>query len=133
MTTDAEAQRLEDRIRDIAEAADRRRAATTERKLRDVDEDLLATTVPFDEWEILYRQRLQLERELSGDGRAIGEHVPEGSQATGDHGPQGRPEEPPAVAAAKSLGAVALLALAADRLVRRRASAGDKPRDRTPV
>ena len=78
----------------------------------------MSLTVPFDEWEILYRERLQVEREVFGDGRAIGDHQPEGAEGAADDDEPA----PQVVQTARSLGAVALVALAADRLVRRRSS-----------
>jgi len=119
MTTDADAQKAEDRIRAVADRVDRLPPQALRRKLDKVDEELMSLTVPFDEWEILYRERLQVEREVFGDGRAIGDHQPEGADGSDAAG-----DEPTTQVAqtARSLGAVALVALAADRVVRRRSS-----------
>jgi hypothetical protein len=117
MTTDADAQKAEDRIRAVADRVGQVPEQSLRRKLDKVDEELMSLTVPFDEWEILYRERLQLEREVFGDGRAIGDHQPEGAGGASADGDQPDPQVAPT---AKSLGAIALVALAADRLVRRR-------------
>jgi hypothetical protein len=60
MTTSAEAQAVEDELTDIsADGAASARLA----RVRALDERLARLVVPFEEWEILYRQRLQLERD----------------------------------------------------------------------
>jgi hypothetical protein len=64
MTTSAEAQHFEDELA----------KARTPRELRALDERLARLLVPFEEWDVLYRERLQLEmsmldREPLGDGR----------------------------------------------------------------
>jgi hypothetical protein len=56
MTTSAEAQRFEDELA----------KAKTVRDLRGLDEKLAVLTVPHEEWEVLYRQRLQVELQLLG-------------------------------------------------------------------
>lgn len=65
MTTSAEAQRIEDATTSLA-ARDGVRLAPTEwrRRLRDLDPRIATLAVPFDEWETVYRQRLQVERDL---------------------------------------------------------------------
>ena len=72
LTTSAEAQAVEDRLQKVAEAqagaggsGGLRRAAGA---FREVDATLLDLQVPPDEWDILYRLRLQMERDLlAGD------------------------------------------------------------------
>jgi hypothetical protein len=66
LTTSAEAERVEDRIRELARLPVRAPAelAAADPKLREIDEQLAALSVPFDEWETAYRQRLQVERDL---------------------------------------------------------------------
>ena len=59
-TTAKEAQKLEDEL-----AAIEQEGAVDPSRLRHVDEALLALTVPEEEWEVLYRRRLQL---VAGDG-----------------------------------------------------------------
>jgi hypothetical protein len=84
MTTSAEAQAVEAILEHLATghvagaapgtgtAADPATAATT---LGDVDRLLAALDVPHEEWEILYRQRLQVERDLLA-GRTPGSVLP---------------------------------------------------------
>lgn len=67
MTTSADAQRIEDSIRDIADAAARPsgsgRHALVDR-VRGLDQRIASLIVPFEEWETTYRERLQIERDL---------------------------------------------------------------------
>jgi hypothetical protein len=67
LTTTAEGQRIEDDLRDLA--ASRRRSApptgaSLERAFDPIDEQLLDVEVPTDEWDLIYRLRLQAERDL---------------------------------------------------------------------
>jgi len=66
LTTTAEGQRIEDALRELA-ASRRRSAAGTgasvERAFDAIDEQLLDVEVPTDEWDLLYRLRLQAERD----------------------------------------------------------------------
>jgi len=59
MTTSAEAERIEDQIRALL-----REQETADRRLADIDRELARLAVPFDEWETVYRERLQVERDL---------------------------------------------------------------------
>lgn len=73
-TTSAESQRFEDQLTAISdEAADR--TAERVRRVRELDPQLVELVVPFEEWGILYRERLQLERdglaEVVSDGRDL--------------------------------------------------------------
>ncbi|PZR63306.1 MAG: hypothetical protein DLM71_05200 [Chloroflexi bacterium] len=68
LTTSKEAQEVEDALREIADAG------TADADFSPVDERIASLSVPHDEWEVLYRQRLQVERDLrraaaSGGGR----------------------------------------------------------------
>ena len=65
LTTTAEAQAVEDRIQELA-AADGADLQAWLEQLQGLDEQLVSLTVPFDEWETLYRQRLQVERDVLG-------------------------------------------------------------------
>ena len=68
MTTSAEAQRIEDAIAALA-GRDGKRLPPAEwrRRLRESDRRIATLAVPFDEWETVYRQRLQVERDLLAD------------------------------------------------------------------
>jgi hypothetical protein len=76
MTTSAEAQHIEDLIRDAAGDGDDRDTQSVQARVarfRAVDIVLARLTVPFDEWETVYRQRLQVERDLlAGETREPG-------------------------------------------------------------
>ncbi len=75
LTTTAEAEKVEDEIRKIAPqsgvaAAERFTggAAVGRSRLDEIDRQLAGLTIDFDEWETLYRERLQVERDLlAGD------------------------------------------------------------------
>ena len=65
LTTSAEAQDVEDRLKRItADAQDARGPRHEEPTLAAIDRTLLALDVPNEEWDILYRLRLQAERDL---------------------------------------------------------------------
>jgi len=67
LTTSAESERVEDEIRKVAEAHENGGsggATALRRRLRDLDREIARLPVPFDEWETVYRQRLQVERDL---------------------------------------------------------------------
>lgn len=80
MTTSAEAQRIEDSIRGIADAASR--VSRAERidlidRVRGLDTQIASLVVPFEEWETTYRERLQVERDLLAQQL----EAPEGGEA----------------------------------------------------
>jgi hypothetical protein len=67
MTASAESERIEDEIRDVAAATDHVGptgvgALTT--RIHALDRRIAGLMVPFDEWETVYRERLQVERNL---------------------------------------------------------------------
>jgi hypothetical protein len=61
LTASEESQEVEDAIRALRDPADREEAIAT---LETIDARLAKLTVPYEEWEVLYRQRLQVERDL---------------------------------------------------------------------
>jgi hypothetical protein len=70
-TTSKESQEIEDRLEAIATS----REALAWRALAEVDERIERLVVPYDDWEVLYRIRLQVELELRrGRETANGEH-----------------------------------------------------------
>jgi hypothetical protein len=88
LTTSAEAQAIEESLARLAASrpgADGRAGA-----LARIDQHLATDELPYDEWEILYRQRLQVERDLLL-GRRPGEVMPTraGSAAAGARGSPG--------------------------------------------
>jgi hypothetical protein len=64
LTTSGEAQEIEDALRRLSRAGEATHVAAA---LRALDGRLARLTVPFDEWETLYRKRLQVERDLLSD------------------------------------------------------------------
>jgi len=61
LTASKESQEIEDAIIALRDAPDREEALAT---LEAIDARLARLTVPYEEWEVLYRQRLQVERDL---------------------------------------------------------------------
>ncbi|HYK94808.1 MAG TPA: hypothetical protein VE011_02925 [Candidatus Dormibacteraeota bacterium] len=67
LTTSAEAQKVEDAIAKVATTDGNLRArlsSTAQAHLDEIDEKLIHAPIPTDEWDILYRIRLQVERDL---------------------------------------------------------------------
>ena len=65
LTTSAEAQEVEDRLKRItAEARDAQGPRNEAPALAEIDRTLLSLDIPDEEWDILYRLRLQAERDL---------------------------------------------------------------------
>jgi hypothetical protein len=82
LTMSEEAEKVEDGLAAVAGSdapLEERRA-----KLADIDMTLASLTVPFDEWETLYRERLQIERDMlaSALGDAPGPPGAPGASAT---------------------------------------------------
>ena len=103
MTTSAEAQEIEARLERLAAArtaggapgaaaADDSDAAPVDvaAELRSIDEALAVLAVPHDEWEVLYRQRLQVERDLLAGSLTRGSLPRRRAEDAG-----ARPERPP--------------------------------------
>jgi hypothetical protein len=65
LTATKEGQRIEDRLLALAAGPNDEAALG----LQEVDRRLASVVVPEDEWEVLYRERLQIERDLLRDGR----------------------------------------------------------------
>ncbi len=87
MTWDKDANELEDRIYEVSndlkgdvDAADRQQASE---KLRAIERDLKDAKIPFEEWEVLFREKLLVERHLLEEtAGAVGER---GSRAAALH------------------------------------------------
>ena len=81
LTNSAEGQAIEDRLTELA----RPRVSRSEQEatLAWVDRHLATEELPYEEWEVLYRERLQVERDLLL-GNEPGEDVP---VASGSHAP----------------------------------------------
>jgi hypothetical protein len=90
LTVSAEAQAIEDRLADLGTGSgdgddpprfdDQAAAAFAE-----IDDTLATIMIPYEEWEVLYRQRLQVERDLRA-GAMAGEAVL-GAETPGTDGP----------------------------------------------
>jgi hypothetical protein len=80
LTVTAEAQTIEDRLTTLAGGSREEGAPaptfdeTAAAEFASIDEALATIRVPYDEWEVLYRQRLQVERDLRA-GAMAGEAV----------------------------------------------------------
>jgi hypothetical protein len=83
LTMSAEAQEVEDRLGKLAAASSSPRGVVGSRARSEfdaIDAKLLELAIPTDEWDILYRLRLQIERDLlagTEPGTAFPGHVPE--------------------------------------------------------
>jgi hypothetical protein len=65
LTVSAEAQRVEDALHAVAKT--RHGSPSALASVRELDRDIAHLAVPFDEWETVYRERLQVERDLLAD------------------------------------------------------------------
>lgn len=63
LTTSAEAQKFEDELEKLGARAWKERPADLLRHVRSLDHRLATLAVPYEEWETLYRMRVQLERD----------------------------------------------------------------------
>jgi hypothetical protein len=111
LTTSAESERIEDEIRDVAAATDRVGSAgigalTT--RIQALDRQIARLMVPFDEWETVYRERLQIERDLLAKRLDV-EQVAVADQPLAGPGPPRRQLSPADwVLAGASIGLLAL-------------------------
>jgi hypothetical protein len=115
MTVSAEAQEVEDRLGDLASPAGPSGPlprAAARAAFKAIDARLLELAVPTDEWDILYRLRLQIERDLltgAEPGTAFPGHEPDPADVAASVGPAGRALG----STAPRLGATAALAVMA--------------------
>jgi hypothetical protein len=79
LTTSAEAEAIEARLEKLARSRVTGEPAAAE--LESIDHELATTKVPYEEWETLYRIRLQVERDLLA-GHPPGEAFPGGAAGT---------------------------------------------------
>jgi len=112
LTTSAEAQAVEEQLQEIAHRGEI--GEQTQMDLLALDDRLSHLEVPYEEWEVLYRQRLQVERDLL-TGRTPGA-VPGEAPGTARPPVAGPEAAPPsggrlALESVVAAGAVALLAL----------------------
>lgn len=104
LTTSLETQRIEDRLSKVAHAASPEAARA---EMARIDEELASLVVAYDEWEVLYRMRLQVERDVLV-GRRVGDDFP-GAGVTPARVPS--PPSEPAWAPVLGIGAIVLVIL----------------------
>jgi hypothetical protein len=113
LTTSAESQRIEDVLDKIRDEGRKAPPEQTLARLHTVDERLASLAVPYEEWQVLYRLRLQLERDaraaMDHDEATIAPELGDGGQrspgATGGRGIRAP------IRAAIGLGGAALVAV----------------------
>jgi hypothetical protein len=71
LTWDKEANELEDRLRVVWRARDRRPSGELRAELKAVEARLHELEIPYEEWEVLFRELLLLERALREGGRNV--------------------------------------------------------------
>lgn len=126
LTMTAEGQKIEDQLGRLAKG----RPDDPERSqaLAWIDDHLATAELPYDEWEVLYRQRLQVERDLL-TGRRPGEEMPAASgsaaSASAKPGAFGWLRRDP-VGTAFAAGGLALMALNAALLLLERRGTGPR-------
>jgi hypothetical protein len=108
MTTSAEAQAIEERIQHVADRE--RMDEPAQRELATIDDRLAHVEIPYEEWEVLYRMRLQIERDLL-TGRKPGAFPGEAPGSGGRPPRLGPGAEPAPVEYVAAAGIVALLAV----------------------
>ncbi len=114
LTTSEDGQALEDRLRTVARQEPHGDALT--RALRPIDEELARTAIEYEEWEVLYRMRLQVERDLLR-GKAPGQPVTAAASESAP-GAAGTADAPPRPSGFERLaGALGLAMIAADLVI----------------
>jgi hypothetical protein len=64
LTVSAEAEAIEDRLTSIAHGRGVPSGGGVGQEFAEIDEQLATIRIPYEEWEVLYRQRLQVERDI---------------------------------------------------------------------
>lgn len=80
-STDPRAQVVEREIKDVwkvyaARPEDHLESAVLLGRVAEIAREIATLTVPYEEWQIVYRQALQLSRALHGQGQLLEKHVP---------------------------------------------------------
>jgi len=124
LTMTAEGQRIEDRLGRLAK--ERPDGPARAQALASIDDRLATDEIPYDEWEVLYRQRLQVERDLLV-GKRPGEEMPaaggSSSRSIPGAGVLGAFRRDP-LGSAAAAGGVALMALNAALILLERRDSG---------
>ncbi len=111
LTASAEGQRIEDRLSDLAERGPKPAERVAE--LEWIDRHLATDDLPYDEWEVLYRERLQVERDLLA-GKKPGAVMPVSSGTGGGRMDAGEAETPSRDFLGWGMAAASLALLAVD-------------------
>ncbi|MFL5679731.1 MAG: hypothetical protein ACJ77B_03940 [Chloroflexota bacterium] len=119
LTTSAEAQAIEERLERLSRQGAAGAAADTE--LAAIDRDLAAVDIPYEEWETLYRIRLQVQRDLLVGARP-GEEFP-GAKDGAVHPTRAGGGQAPAIQTALATGAIGVVFLDVLLAIRERISA----------
>jgi hypothetical protein len=117
MTTSSEAEQLEDEIAAVANQTSDSvgSIAFSRQRIAEIDRRLMELTIPYDEWETLYRQRLQVERDLLARHERVAGNTAV-RRAAEDAAGRGGPGELGFALGAIALVALDLLFLAAERV-----------------
>jgi hypothetical protein len=130
LTMTAEGQAIEDMLARLA--AQRPEEGDAKAALASIDERLATDNLPYDEWEVLYRERLQVERDLLA-GLRPGEAMPvtSGSSQAASRSPGGRSmfrRGRDAIWAAYGVATLTLLAIDVALLIEERVSTSRRSR-----
>jgi hypothetical protein len=126
LTSSAEGQAIEDQLRQLASAGGERPEG--EATLAWVDRQLATKQLPYEEWEVLYRERLQIKRDLLR-GTPPGEAAPTPDGSAARQAPDPQPRLRRLAALAINVLVIGLLALdVALLLLNRDGSTGSGPR-----
>jgi hypothetical protein len=84
LTVSAEAEAIEDRLTGLARRSPATFSGDVAEEFATIDDQLATIRIPYEEWEVLYRQRLQVERDIRARAitEAEGSSSSEGSPAT---------------------------------------------------
>jgi hypothetical protein len=127
MTTSAEAQKFEDELERLGPGASKDRPEEMVQHVRSLDHRLATLAVPYEEWETLYRMRVQLERDA-----LVAEGVTPVTTGSGTSAPGAEPRPASRLDLAIGLAGAALIAVDMVLLLgnrRRRGSReGDNPK-----
>ena len=114
-TTDAKAQELERELRRLWKIFDESPAAHAASprllgRLQEITHELGSLSVPFEDWQVLYRQILQVERAIRGERQLLDDQAPgDAGKTKEEHTTMATREEPVLGAGAQQLGTAALL------------------------
>ena len=113
-TTDAKAQDIERQLRRLWKIFDESPAAHADSprllgRLREITHELGSLSVPFDDWQVLYRQILQVERAIRGERQLLDDEAPGNAGKTKQEHAKMATQEESGTGGAAQLGTGALL------------------------